>query len=1159
MVHVSMPDTSAFFSTDPAWGALLDLNGDGVPDGVRAKLVLEGEPSDREWVELVHLCARLGLETTGIEFPLVISDAHVGAPGPLPVHFVPARSSSRPETGPGLWLHGADAVRELWQRGLDQPSVDPGQEPRPGHIAEPNDDLARLFEVGGLYGDRDDDLFPDGVAAVIVVPERLSVDMGAALCDFAARVGLETTGLHFPLAVTEADDRGEDAAVLLDVDGSADSDAAVSWERTTAARRALTVRGGAGGVTAALHGLARAWPCLDTWKTEEATATDLAEDFAAVLSAESVEGRAGLIAGAIETLAEEHRPGELRLLVGEPAVVAAAERAARAAGGMRMTLAPADRLALDLAWEAPWEVDRARGAFEVAVAKLEPGLPADLLVLVSEPDAVRATLAVEFAARLPPGSRVRVLSAYKAGLSWLREVVMPAWSNLDRLARVELRYQRFTAPEETTHLDLPIRWLQELFPGDELLAAGLGLDPAAMSIVEADGAQPATYAALAFDGSGTELAREEFSPRWYARPYLEAFPERGLVAASTGYLQLMQAGRALHEEQLPTDYDLFWDYYQGVVLPRMRAFIEDAEASAARDTRQPFFEALDVDVWASEPEERLGVREEALSPSEALHEDIYFATLDFISALGGQERLSSTLDFARASTAYDAPGAVRPWLHSEAGTAPRARIRLRAAVRHLAEFLPDSTGPDSVREPVAVLPCGPLPEVTIRTARWRAGRTGPAELSIVARGAGADAVAALRHIERLAVQAEPRLPIALELEGANSVSLLWPLPDGAAQREPGEKASGPVPLTEIVWQKDLEAWLDYLRGLPGVFAKRTGRSYGGRPLETLVAIAPPGPGVWSRIKLSLWKPTALFVARHHANEVASTPAALRLVELLASDPDYRPLLDRVNVVILPYENPDGAALHEELCREHPYWKHHAARFNAVGLEFSRDFFDPATRYGESRARPALWWAWRPDLVTDNHGIPSHEWVQLFSGFNSPPRFGVSYWLVQAHLYGILRYVADSPPHRAFAEALRNRVARDVAADECLSAAARPFRERYDTWGATRLPEKFPAEYVEGMLWFFQPRTTSPGSNLKQPPQYDRVTSANWVTEVADETARDEYLGGVAWGHLVANRAALGLLAEVAPPLERAVGRSQDGAWIILHRQRPLPVHSPPML
>ena len=43
--------------------------------------------------------------------------------------------------------------------------------------------------------------------------------------------------------------------------------------------------------------------------------------------------------------------------------------------------------------------------------------------------------------------------------------------------------------------------------------------------------------------------------------------------------------------------------------------------------KQPFHRDLDVEVWMSEPDFRIGVDEELVSSLEALHEDLYFVTL----------------------------------------------------------------------------------------------------------------------------------------------------------------------------------------------------------------------------------------------------------------------------------------------------------------------------------------------------------------------------------------------------------------------------------------------------------------------------------------------------------------------------------------------------
>jgi hypothetical protein len=329
-----------------------------------------------------------------------------------------------------------------------------------------------------------------------------------------------------------------------------------------------------------------------------------------------------------------------------------------------------------------------------------------------------------------------------------------------------------------------------------------------------------------------------------------------------------------------------------------------------------------------------------------------------------------------------------------------------------------------------------------------------------------------------------------------------------------------------------------------------GRSYEGRAIDAIEVVKPGGGAIWSRQKASLFKPTLLVIARHHANEPASTHAALGLAQLCAGDADYVQLLDRVNIAILPLANPDGAALHALMAGEHPTWKHHAARYNAVGREFARDHFDPETPWGEARVRPRLWREWLPDVVVDNHGVPSHEWNQLFDGFGSPPRFGVSYWLVSALIYGILHYHTDTPAHATIAEALRDRIAAAVAADPELAAGNRAHRTVYERWGHSRVPERFPAAYHRDMLWYFGPQSAEARARSLQPDAYHRVTAATIVTEVPDETAQGEYLHLVARAHLVANRAILNLLAGLPSRVERSISGDGETVGLVLHRQRP---------
>ncbi|MBX6342579.1 MAG: hypothetical protein IRY97_08985, partial [Thermomicrobiaceae bacterium] len=394
------------------------------------------------------------------------------------------------------------------------------------------------------------------------------------------------------------------------------------------------------------------------------------------------EGRLALLAADLRDVREIPPGGVVRLLGDDPEERRAQARAVREALGPGVAvLGPgASTTVFSHEWAARWEVDRALEALrERVLPRLRPGEPAEVTLLVSEPPAVRRR--VEAAARralaeagLPVDAcAVHALDAYKAGLCWLREVVLPRWSRLPGIDRVALRYRPLVAEGEAPTLDLRIRWLQELFPADEVIAAALGLPLARVALEEWDG--EASYAAEAHDADGEVVAREEFSPLWYVRPYLEPYPDAGVVHVTTGGVVARQ-GRLTVVERVPTDLDAFWDYYQGEVLPRLGQFIVEEGDGSPRASDQPFFAELRVEVTASESDEPLGLREERLSAAEALHEDLYFNALDFVEALGerhGGERLS-------------APGAVVPVVRVRPGLAPHARVTLRARARSVAQL-----------------------------------------------------------------------------------------------------------------------------------------------------------------------------------------------------------------------------------------------------------------------------------------------------------------------------------------------------------------------------------------------------------------------------------------------------------------------------------------
>ncbi|HET9016940.1 MAG TPA: M14 family metallopeptidase [Thermomicrobiaceae bacterium] len=1112
---------------------LADRNGDGFVDDLRTRIVLDGEPDAELWAALLDLAARLGVETAGLSLPLVDDDP---SPDTLPIVVRPG-DAERPEYRADGWhgraavvIEGAAAALAMARGGSGTPGQGPSRPAPPERL-----DLAGLFETDGLLVDADGDGAPDGTRLCVLIPADLPPAVGRALVDLAARLGMESGGVDLPIATTGTPPAGT-VPLRLDVRSG---DSARLSVREQPGGAALEAAGDPGALASLLGLLAREWPALPGGPDASESVAWLRR----TLAGWTPEGRAAALRADLEAVPAVPDGGAVRLLDDDPD-----ERAGLAVlveeilgTGVDVLGPGATGVVFRQEWSARWEGDRALDALrEQVLPALDPRRPLELTLLVSEPPeqrrrldrAVRQTLAhAGFAA---DGVRVHVLDAFKAGLGWLREVVLPEWLGLVGIDRVVLHFLPLV-PEPGLHaLDMRIRWLQELFPGDEVMAAALGLPLDRFSLEEWDG--PATYAAEALDAGGRSLARAEFSPLWYTRPYVGPYPDAGTVHVSTGGI-LARQGNTTVEVAVPTDLDVFWDYYQGEVLPRLRTYIVEQADGRPAAADQPFFDELRVEVSVSESDEPYGLREERHSAAEALHEDIYFNTLDFVEVLG--QRLSGER--------LVAPGPVVPVVHVRPGLAPAARVSLRARARAVGRL---ELG--GLSRPIGTV-ARDLPPAAGITAV--AGDEGWLELTVSLPEADAHTRHVLAALGTVAPPEEGRPALAVQA-GAEQVMVAAPLPDALPEVEP---APLPTPSDTILTEENLLSQLARLTDRPEVTVRLAERSYQGRPIPAVEVVAPMAAAVWSPRKLALQKPTFLVVGRHHANEVASTTAALWLVERLVDDPFWRPLLDRVNVALLPYENADGAALHAWLQHEHPIWKHHPARYNAVGFEFGEDQHNPDSPYGEARARAALWRRWLPDVVVDNHGVPSHEWAQVFAGFGSPPRFGVSYWQLQALIYGILHYLDDPayPAHRDAALALREAVARAVAEDPELLALNRTYYERYVTWGHRWVPERFPAGRHGEMVWHFGPvAADAPRLRRAFTARAPQLTVVSWVTEVGDETAHDGQLERTARAHLVANRATLDLLAAAATPVERRFLGTPDGVRVTVARARPIRLTAP---
>lgn len=1030
-------------------GLLADGDGDGLPDGLAARFSVGRTPG------AIDVAARLGLESAALTPGFTRADT----PG-VPVFFGPdnpecpavpcppghgvvalldgavvvsgashadgwaaARwlADTFPYTAPGGQLlsdlAGGRPVRQVLVRdgavvnllcgegeiaAADKPTLEatPDEPPfraeAPGDLPPPG--LAQLFTVAGLMSSSDSARH-DRAGWQVQVGAHITPAEIAGLCELAARTGVEATGLRFPFAV--AGETAGTAVRLADQVGSDPVwvDGALAW-----APGCLTVAGSPGERAEALR-----------------------------RAAES-----GLVDGLHATLFTR-----------------------RAA--LPEQLVPRGDLLFDVVLDPEWEVDRFRRLWtDQALPGVTATAPVNVDLRISEPLALREALAEEIArdlaARGVAEARIRVLSAYKQGFHWLEEEVLPRLKELGPIARVEVACARFAAApgdapsasgaavmgagavpqsgqglrgvEGATRtgepLEMVIRWLQELYPADEMLAAQLS---AQVRFDLTEGEQGHIYELKAYRTDGSLAFSEGFSPVYSARTYLPEFPLRGRVHPSTGLLRVAQGGSVLLETAFDTDAEAFWTAYQAEILPRLRQYVTEAYGSAPDPSAQPFFGALVVEAALSEDDRRLGIREEQISPLDALHEDLYFYTLDYLNELG----------LTLTGKGYPAPGAVEPWVVSGEG-GPQARVRLYA---------------------------------------------------------------------------RPQVEAAL---GA--------LPERAADLPAPADA---IPMDVVIGPDQLPPYLAYLSGLPGVRVWRTGLSFAGRATWALSVTAPTAGRIAPPQKLSAWRPTLMVNSRRHANEVSSTNSILKLAELAAQ----QGLVRQVNLVISPMENVDGAAIHYAMQQVHPTWKLHAARFNAAGVDFGFDLFRPEPQFGEARTLPTLWRSFLPDVLMDDHGYPSHEWVQPFSGYNSAPYFRTSWWMPNALIYGIHRWMDAErfPENGALQEGIRDAMADRLTAVPEIAAYTDTLLDRYVTYGQRYVPEKFPLQMHKGFVSLTGKVAAGPEARSFV-GRFPHITGAEVITEVPDETAQGDYLALCARAHLEGDLAVLGHLAGRPQPVVR---------------------------
>jgi len=1055
-------------------------------------------------------------------------------------------------------------------------------------------DLLGVLSTKGVYGDIDRDGIVDAVETRIVIP-RTGLVRGVA--PLASKIVLHTAGASFPLVVLDREvefPKGLTAPILVGPNTFTQDlqrlgklvlpplEPAMGLIRTVPRAfnksSALVVAAAdPAGLEKTLGYLSLGFPYFDGAGAGRPQLKDAAEDVERFLKGEKGAAEA-YFAGELRKIIEGFKDRDLESLKVEcllpqknPAFEDEVRRMASVLKGLYVEVRSEARTGAKKMFEKErsftWEADDALSVVrERLSAPANVQEPVRVSLGLSESPDVRLRLKKQIETELRESLRlenveVEVLSAYKQGFFWLLEKVLPALKGKP-VAQLVVQFaeEKEDLSQPKRFYAEPTRWLQELYPVDEILSRELAL-PLEKIIFEMVPAGEPVYRAIALDARNAPLVEHSFSPRLREISYLKPLPEWGKVKVTSGWVKVERGGAVIEDAILPTDLERIWTFYQDEALVPLYAQVLKKTGNAPTFSKQPYFKQLRTEVWASEPDFRLGLDEEIVSSLEALHDEIYFDTLDF---LRGITDIDAGDDVPEDTSRFSAPGNVFPVIHpSTEGGPPRVRITAE-------DWL--ATGPQMTvtwkerdREEANRKVSFPAfrPKATSLPALLYNGLEERIELLSFELGFEGEAdYAALIDLLASYRDLKDKGALAADLSYPKLNSLAFVLKCGEMSKEErvsvtsagppaAEPKPGPLPpgqpivdTTKILSpEMTLEA-VGRLAAFPSLRTYIAGKSYEGRPVPVIEAFSPVGPYV-SIPRLIAQKPTLYLSGRQHANEVSSTNYILKLAELLATDKAYGDFVRRVNFVLHPMENPDGAALAYDLQNLTPFHSLHAGRYSSLGLEIGTMTGASRPLLPEAAVKRDLNAKWFPDISLNLHGYPSHEWVQAFSNYS--PYLFRDYWIPKgwfAYVRSLTLPIYDR--FKAAGEEIRSFIVAEMNADPKIKESNKKFYDRYFRWATRWQPHLAVLELYDGLNLYAKRR----GSTESRLSARAQTTYLEETPELMDETARGAWLDFLSTQGLAYLRAHIDYLARAKFEIVRVEEEFQDRIRLQILRGRP---------
>ena len=973
--------------------------------------------------------------------------------------------------------------------------------------------LENLLSEGMFLTDTDYDFLPDKIDVKLALPENADDFVIAAACNLAYRFGMETTGIEGSICV---DDKYT-GKLLTFTDKNAPE---IVFDN----ENNVTINGSGEELLTFISSLCNDFPKLDAfhaWRDELMKMTD-------DLAFRTFDGQLAYA---------NSYDGKIRLFHSPDMYSETTQKLGRNDIELHQYNSP--KAAWSKEFVYPWEADEFVRIFtENVLPALNEGDSISIEGAVSEDKNVRTELCEKLkkiaAEKGVNIENLQLISAYKQGFSWIDEVVIPKFKckNPDNIT---IYFKPYLAPGETEWrdedgatpsyhnlggdekdkwLDLPIRWLQELYPVADVLANQLKIDENAINFAPLDTDEDITYAVQAGEMRFTYKAHAS------ERPFMDEYPNMGKVHPSTGYIKVVRNGEILCECDIKTDLEHIWDSYQAEVLPAVRHWCEENYPDISAEN-QPFFAELKLEINVSEPDYRLPSREDMISSLDALHEDMYFLGSDYFKNFGNE----------KCGAMFDAPGLILPVIHNTKG-APRftATLSQPLAAHPYLEVDGKIIAQPRKRDEISLY---------ISRISYENGLV----FDISAQGVEDSILASYSELIGKNIINRGECTMRFIADNGNVYT--------ACPNDTNVKKCKKITDIDIHEGQlfSYEMYIDLmneLKNVEGIEVSEVASSAVFGSKIYAIWLRPKYEGYLSMTKRLTRVPSEFINSRHHANEVSSTNSAFMLLKKLLTEEKYADIADKMNLVIVPFENTEGGIIHDMLQKEHPNWKLHVARFNASGMEFYRQHFDINTPHHEAMGLTRIYEKFIPDILVDNHGVPSHEWEQQFSGYTSPSYKG--FWLPRSLLYGYFWYVTNDEYKGNFAV---NKRMEDVIADKIgsipeMAALNKEWSRQFEKYAHAWLPKLFPADYYKDMIDYWIPYAFD--SKHRYPSiRFPWLTTVSYTSEVADETAQGEYLDLCARAHLAHDEATIDMISNAQSVYEKHIDNENIVARYIRHR------------